>query len=171
MDCAEKPFLKKVPKTDKTDPKRLKKDLPKLVKSIGPEDQVRHYRAIAVLGVVAGEASTSETLRLSTTLPRNAMLQVLLMGVSRCPWECDQKALAQVYTKIILIPRPDYASRSYIWSELLFSYSGVNRQFDTAAMAQISDGYTVRRQRSNVPAPLLPPVMPGLLIPTRRHAV
>lgn len=54
MDCAEKPFLKKVPKTDKTDPKRLKKDLPKLVKSIGPEDQVRHYRAIAVLGVVAG---------------------------------------------------------------------------------------------------------------------
>ncbi|XP_034250065.1 dynein regulatory complex protein 11 [Thrips palmi] len=109
MDCAEKPFLKKVPKTDKTDPKRLKKDLPKLVKSIGPEDQV------------------------------------LLMGISRCPWECDQKALAQVYTKMILIPRPDYASRSYIWSELLFSYSGVNRQFDTAAIAQISDGYTVGR--------------------------
>ncbi|KAJ1529199.1 hypothetical protein ONE63_006003 [Megalurothrips usitatus] len=109
MDCAEKPFLKKVPKTDKTDPKRLKKDLPKLVKSIGPEDQV------------------------------------LLLGISRSPWECDQKALAQVYTKMLLIPRPDYASRSYIWSELLFSYSGVNRQFDTAALAQISDGYTVGR--------------------------
>ncbi|KAE8744483.1 hypothetical protein FOCC_FOCC008871 [Frankliniella occidentalis] len=109
MDCAEKPFLKKVPKTDKTDPKRLKKDLPKLIKSIGPEDQV------------------------------------LLLGISRSPWECDQKALAQVYTKMILIPRPDYASRSFIWSELLFSYSGVNRQFDTAALAQISDGYTVGR--------------------------
>lgn len=40
MDGAEKPFLKKVPKTDKTDPKRLKKDLPKLVKSISAEDQV-----------------------------------------------------------------------------------------------------------------------------------
>ncbi|KAK3913554.1 Dynein regulatory complex protein 11 [Frankliniella fusca] len=84
MDCAEKPFLKKVPKTDKTDPKRLKKDLPKLIKSIGPEDQV------------------------------------LLLGISRSPWECDQKALAQVYAKMILIPRPDYASRSFIWSELLF---------------------------------------------------
>lgn len=33
MDCAERPFVKKIPKTDKTDPKRLKKDLPKIVKS------------------------------------------------------------------------------------------------------------------------------------------
>ncbi|XP_034937437.1 dynein regulatory complex protein 11 [Chelonus insularis] len=40
IDGAEKPFVKKVPKTDKTDPKRLKKDLPKLVKSFTNEDQV-----------------------------------------------------------------------------------------------------------------------------------
>ncbi|XP_053974320.1 dynein regulatory complex protein 11 isoform X1 [Hylaeus volcanicus] len=40
MDCAEKPFVKKVPKADKTDPKRLKKDLPKLVKNITNEDRV-----------------------------------------------------------------------------------------------------------------------------------
>jgi hypothetical protein len=33
MDCAERPFVKKIPKTDKSDPKRLKKDLPKIVKS------------------------------------------------------------------------------------------------------------------------------------------
>lgn len=33
MGCAERPFVKKIPKTDTTDPKRLKKDLPKLVKS------------------------------------------------------------------------------------------------------------------------------------------
>ncbi|XP_076363587.1 dynein regulatory complex protein 11 isoform X2 [Tachypleus tridentatus] len=37
---AEKTFVKKVPKTDKTDPKRLKKDLPKMVKGISPEDRV-----------------------------------------------------------------------------------------------------------------------------------
>ena len=71
------------------------------------------------------------------------MPQVLLLGISRSPWECDQKALAQVYAKMIMIPRPDYAGRSYVWSELLFSYSGVSRQFDTAALAHISDGYTV----------------------------
>lgn len=40
MDDAEKPFMKKVPKGDRTDPKRLKKDLPKLVKNIGNEDRV-----------------------------------------------------------------------------------------------------------------------------------
>lgn len=40
IDDAEKTFLKKVPKTDKTDPKRLKKDLSKIVKSIGPSDLV-----------------------------------------------------------------------------------------------------------------------------------
>ena len=40
VDQAEKTFIKKVSKTDKSDPKRLKKDLPKLVKSIGLEDQV-----------------------------------------------------------------------------------------------------------------------------------
>lgn len=33
MDNAERPFVKKIPKTDKSDPKRLKKDLPKMVKS------------------------------------------------------------------------------------------------------------------------------------------
>lgn len=32
MDDAEKPFVKKIPKTDKTDPKRLKKDLIKIIK-------------------------------------------------------------------------------------------------------------------------------------------
>lgn len=34
MDSAERPFVKKIPKTDKSDPKRLKKDLPKIVKSM-----------------------------------------------------------------------------------------------------------------------------------------
>lgn len=34
MDDAEKPFVKKIPKTDKTDPKRLKKDLAKIIKGI-----------------------------------------------------------------------------------------------------------------------------------------
>ncbi|XP_013192075.1 dynein regulatory complex protein 11 [Amyelois transitella] len=40
MDDAEKPFVKKIPKTDKTDPKRLKKDLVKIIKGIYPEDRV-----------------------------------------------------------------------------------------------------------------------------------
>lgn len=34
MDSAERPFVKKIQKTDKSDPKRLKKDLPKIIKSM-----------------------------------------------------------------------------------------------------------------------------------------
>ncbi len=55
IDQADKTFLKKVSKTDKTDPKRLKKDLPRLVRSLSQEDRV------------------------------------MLIGASRCPWECEQK--------------------------------------------------------------------------------
>ena len=40
IDQAEKTFIKKVSKTDKSDPKRLKKDLPRLVKSFASEDCV-----------------------------------------------------------------------------------------------------------------------------------
>lgn len=39
MDCAERPFVKKIPKTDRSDPKRLKKDLPKIVKSTFPSSK------------------------------------------------------------------------------------------------------------------------------------
>ncbi|KAL1129138.1 hypothetical protein AAG570_013669 [Ranatra chinensis] len=107
IDGAEKTFMKKVPKTDRTDPKRLKKDLPKLVKFIGPEDQV------------------------------------ILIGTSRSPWECDQKLLAQTYQKMIMIPKPDYASRSLVLSEYLFQYSALSREFNTSSLARISDGFTI----------------------------
>ena len=40
IDNAEKTFLKKISKADKSDPKRLKKDLPRLVRSLTSEDRV-----------------------------------------------------------------------------------------------------------------------------------
>ncbi|XP_011142769.1 dynein regulatory complex protein 11 [Harpegnathos saltator] len=107
MDDAEKPFVKKIPKTDKTDPKRLKKDLPKLVKSITGEDKI------------------------------------LLVGTSNKPWDSDQKLLYQTYDKVVYIPRPDYGTVSLIWKDLLYKYSGINRQFDTPAMAKACDGFTI----------------------------
>ncbi|KAK0171579.1 hypothetical protein PV328_005017 [Microctonus aethiopoides] len=107
MDDAEKPFVKKVPKTDKSDPKRLKKDLPKLIKSLTNEDRV------------------------------------IIIGTSHSPWDCDQKLLYQTYDKVIYIPRPDYGTMSMLWKDLLYKYSGINRQFDTSAMAKICDGFTV----------------------------
>ncbi|XP_050736202.1 IQ and AAA domain-containing protein 1-like isoform X2 [Eriocheir sinensis] len=40
VDCADKMFMKKVPKTDKSDPRRLKKEMPKMLKSIASEDRI-----------------------------------------------------------------------------------------------------------------------------------
>ena len=58
-----------------TDPKRLKKELPKALKTIKPEDRI------------------------------------LLVGTSRCPFDGEMKPMTGCYQRIILIPRPDYASR------------------------------------------------------------
>uniref|UniRef100_W5UA69 IQ and AAA domain-containing protein 1 n=1 Tax=Ictalurus punctatus TaxID=7998 RepID=W5UA69_ICTPU len=105
---AEKTFYKKVPNLEKEmEPKRLKKDLPKVVKSIKAEDRV------------------------------------LLVGTSRRPFDADLKALCKVYKKIILIPRPDYASRLTLWKELLM-VRGVqlNPSLDLSSLAKVTDGYT-----------------------------
>ncbi|KAK7080743.1 Dynein regulatory complex protein 11 [Halocaridina rubra] len=40
IDAADKMFLKKVPKTDKSDPRRLKKEMPRMLKNIVPEDRI-----------------------------------------------------------------------------------------------------------------------------------
>ncbi|TRY75655.1 hypothetical protein TCAL_00505, partial [Tigriopus californicus] len=110
MDQAEKTFLKKVTKTDKSDPKRLKKDLPRLVRSLSAEDRV------------------------------------MLIGISKTPWECEQKGLLQTYQKILLLPRPDYPQRHELWREIIISKGGdIESQwerFDLSALAKISDGYT-----------------------------
>ncbi|KAG8230211.1 hypothetical protein J437_LFUL009273 [Ladona fulva] len=94
VENAEKTFLKRVPKNDLTDPKRLKKELPKLVKGIGPEDQI------------------------------------MVVGISSCPWESDQKGLASAYNKMIIVPRPDYATLSTVWNDILYSYNALNHKFD-----------------------------------------
>ncbi|XP_059470997.1 dynein regulatory complex protein 11 isoform X2 [Neocloeon triangulifer] len=107
MDMAEKPFMKKVPKQDKSDPKRLKKDLPKIVKGIGPDDQI------------------------------------ILIGCSNNPWECDQKALTQTFNKIIVLPKPDYGSLSAMWRHRLMQFPAVSRQFNTGVMAKLCDGYAM----------------------------
>ncbi|XP_067250755.1 dynein regulatory complex protein 11 [Chanodichthys erythropterus] len=105
---AEKMFYKKVPKDEKElDPKRLKKDLPKILKSIKGEDRV------------------------------------LIVGTTNDPHSADLKSLCKFYNKIILIPRPDYASRYVMWKELIQKNGGeITRDLDLSSLAKISDGYT-----------------------------
>lgn len=105
---AEKTFYKKVPKLEKEmEPKRLKKALPKVLKSIKPEDRV------------------------------------LVVGTTRRPFDADIKPFCKVYKKIILIPRPDYASRLTLWKELLQARGAqLGPKLDLSSLAKVTDGYT-----------------------------
>ncbi|XP_056607579.1 dynein regulatory complex protein 11 isoform X1 [Triplophysa dalaica] len=105
---AEKTFYKKVPKLEKEmEPKRLKKTLPKVLKSIKPEDRV------------------------------------LVVGTTRRPFDADIKPFCKVYKKIILIPRPDYASRLTLWKELLLARGAqLGPKLDLSSLAKVTDGYT-----------------------------
>ncbi|XP_076009463.1 dynein regulatory complex protein 11 [Genypterus blacodes] len=105
---AEKMFYKKVPKEEKElDPKRLKKDFPKLLKIIRGEDRV------------------------------------LVVGTTTDPLSAEMKSLCKVYSKIVLIPRPDYGSRYILWRELIKKHGGeVTTALDLGSLSKISDGYT-----------------------------
>ncbi|KAK1798716.1 hypothetical protein P4O66_007004 [Electrophorus voltai] len=108
IEDAEKTFYKKVPKQEKElEPRRLKRDLPKMVKSIKAEDRI------------------------------------LLVGTSCRPFDADHRALCKVYRKIVLIPRPDYASRLTFWRELLMTRGAqLGPTLDLSSLAKVTDGYT-----------------------------
>ncbi|XP_062971937.1 dynein regulatory complex protein 11 [Elgaria multicarinata webbii] len=104
----EKTFYKKVPKAEKEmEPKRLKKQLPKILKTLKIEDRV------------------------------------LIVGTTKRPFDADLKPFCRVYKKIILVPRPDYASRYVLWKHFIQQNGGLfTKQLNISCLAQVSDGYT-----------------------------
>ena len=67
--------LNVLPLSVQTDPKRLKKELPKALKTIKGEDRL------------------------------------MLVGTTNAPFDGELKPMMSTYQKIIVVPRPDYASR------------------------------------------------------------
>ncbi|KAM6945370.1 dynein regulatory complex protein 11 [Aplochiton taeniatus] len=119
---AEKTFYKKVPKQEKEmEPKRLKKDLSRALKSVRPDELV------------------------------------LVVGTTRRPFDADLKPFCKVYRKILLLPRPDYASRLVLWRELL-RCAGVEPGpgLDLSSLAKVTDGYTQGHIKQTVRAVLSP---------------
>ncbi|GAB5576116.1 dynein regulatory complex protein 11 isoform X1 [Prionailurus iriomotensis] len=85
----EKTFYKKVPSTERmVEPKRLKKQLPKILRLLKPDDRI------------------------------------LIVGTTRRPFDAELQSFCKVYQKIILVPRPDYASRFVL------------------CLAKVTDGFT-----------------------------
>ncbi|KYO33540.1 IQ and AAA domain-containing protein 1 isoform B [Alligator mississippiensis] len=104
----EKTFYKKVPKAEKEmEPKRLKKNLPKILKSLKAEDRV------------------------------------LIVGTTTRPFDADLRPFCKVYKKIILIPRPDYASRFALWKHIILQNGGsLSKSPTISCLAKMSDGFT-----------------------------
>ncbi|XP_060088415.1 dynein regulatory complex protein 11 [Heteronotia binoei] len=104
----EKTFYRKVPKAEKEmEPKRLKKQLPKILKTLKIEDRI------------------------------------LIVGTTKRPFDADLKSFCKVYKKIILVPRPDYASRFVLWKHIIQQNGGIlTKQLNISCLAQVSDGYT-----------------------------
>lgn len=53
------------------------------------------------------------------------------------------KGLCGMYQRIILVPRPDYASRVVIWKALIHHHGGqIADSLDISSLAKVTDGYT-----------------------------
>ncbi|OAF66774.1 IQ and AAA domain-containing protein 1 [Intoshia linei] len=107
IDNCEKMFKKKIPKADTSDPKRIRKELPKAIKNIKSTDRI------------------------------------LVIGTSNCPYDADIKKICAIYQKIILIPRPDYASRHLFWRTFLQNNGAIiTDNLDISSLSKISNGFT-----------------------------
>ena len=48
-----------------------------------------------------------------------------------------------MYQRVILVPRPDYASRVVMWKTLVQYYGGqITDSLDISSLAKVADGYT-----------------------------
>ena len=55
----------------------------------------------------------------------------------------EVKGLCATYQRIILVPRPDYASRVILWRSIIFKHSGqITDGLDLSSLAKVTDGYT-----------------------------
>ncbi|XP_023577994.1 IQ and AAA domain-containing protein 1 isoform X2 [Octodon degus] len=108
IEDTEKTFYKKVPNAEKqNEPKRLKKQLPKLLKLLQPDDRI------------------------------------LIVGTTQRPFDAELQSFCKVYEKIILVPRPDYASRYVLWKQIIQRKGGtLTKALNISCLAKVTDGFT-----------------------------
>ncbi|NXR05056.1 DRC11 protein, partial [Sagittarius serpentarius] len=95
--------------------------------------------------------------RLEKILPKflkalKAQDRVLLVGTTNRPFDANLKPFCKVYQKIILIPRPDYASRfgkyfnQVLWKHIILQNGGaITNLLNISCLAKVSDGFTQGR--------------------------
>uniref|UniRef100_A0A8C9UUD4 IQ motif containing with AAA domain 1 like n=1 Tax=Spermophilus dauricus TaxID=99837 RepID=A0A8C9UUD4_SPEDA len=69
--------------------------------------------------------------------------RVMLIGTTERPQLAEIKGLCRMYERILLVPRPDYASRYVLWKHMIEARGAqVTQSLDISALAKVSDGYT-----------------------------
>ncbi|XP_072931343.1 IQ and AAA domain-containing protein 1-like [Epargyreus clarus] len=69
--------------------------------------------------------------------------KILILGTASEPWLAKNPQMYKVFPSLILIPRTDYGSISYILTKMLMKYHGMNREFNVHSVAQILRGYDI----------------------------
>ena len=70
------------------------------------------------------------------------------------PPDAEVKGLCGIYQRILLVPRPDYASRVILWKQMISKETTITQTLDFSSLAKISDGYTPGHIRTAVNAVL-----------------
>ncbi|XP_011278936.2 IQ and AAA domain-containing protein 1-like isoform X1 [Felis catus] len=69
--------------------------------------------------------------------------RVMLIGTTNQPQLAEMQGLCRTYERILLVPRPDYASRYVLWRQMIEAHRvHVTQGLDISALAKVSDGYT-----------------------------
>ncbi|CAH2103386.1 unnamed protein product [Euphydryas editha] len=78
--------------------------------------------------------------------------KILVLGTATEPWLAKNAQMYKVFPSLILMPRTDYSSISYILTKTLMKYHGINRDFNVHCVAQVLRGYDINTIRKAVEA-------------------
>uniref|UniRef100_A0A2K6U4P0 IQ motif containing with AAA domain 1 n=1 Tax=Saimiri boliviensis boliviensis TaxID=39432 RepID=A0A2K6U4P0_SAIBB len=90
----------------------------------------------------------NEPKRLKKHLPKILKLlkpedRILIVGTTQRPFDAELQSFCKVYQKIILVPRPDYASRYVLWKQIIERNGGVvTGALNVSCLAKVTDGFT-----------------------------
>ncbi|XP_031224234.1 dynein regulatory complex protein 11 isoform X3 [Mastomys coucha] len=89
-----------------------------------------------------------EPKRLKRHLPKLLKLlkpddRILIVGTTHRPFDAELQPFCKVYQKIILVPRPDYASRYVLWKQIILRNGGeLTNALNISCLSKVTDGFT-----------------------------
>lgn len=89
-----------------------------------------------------------EPKRLKKYLPKLLKLlkpddRILIVGTTHRPFDAELQPFCRVYQKIILVPRPDYASRYVLWKQIILRNGGeLTNSLNISCLSKVTDGFT-----------------------------